>query len=433
MEKRCARKVGASSRAIGNESAIIKREASKMLTKANHQQALELLLRQTTPVATEQLPLADCAGRILAQDFYAAYNVPPFDRSAYDGYAFRAADISNASQEHPVTLRILGETAAGDPPFGPLQPGTAVKILTGAPIPPGADAVAAYETTRYTQAEVTVMAPALPGANIVTAGEDVAQGQLLAQAGSRIDVGLMGTLASQGVVCPKVFRLPQVGILSTGEEVVEPPEPLIPGKIWNTNRYAFTAAIHSVGCVPRYLGLVGDSAQQIAAHMEQGLKSCDVLISTGGVSVGDYDFTLEAMRLVGATPLISGLRIKPGMACAFAMRDGKLLCGLSGNPASAMTSFWTVLRPVLYKLAGCRSYLPAEITLTLAQPFPKASRQDRFLRGKLDLSDGIARFHIPQKQGNTQLSSAIGCDAIALIPAGSGPLQAGTQLKGFLL
>lgn len=395
--------------------------------------ARELLLSRAAPVGTETVSLTDCFGRVLAQELRAAEDVPAFDRSPYDGYALRAVDTSDASAEHPVTLEIIEEIPAGAVPTKALTAGTASKILTGAPIPPGADAVINFEATRFTAETVTVFAPLAPGKNVVRAGEDVKRGALLAAAGTVIDAGLCGTLAAQGVAAPEVYRVPRVAVFSTGSELVEPDETVRPGCIRNTNAYSLCAALRGAGLEPVYLGTAGDRVEDIAALLEQGLQDCDAVVSSGGVSVGDYDLTPDAMERCGVELLLRGVALKPGMACAYGARDGKLVCALSGNPASSLINLYTVALPALKTLAGRADAVPAEIELTLRDGFPKKSGSTRVLRGRLALGTGRAELILPRDQGNVVLSSTVGCDAMAIVPAGSGPVPAGTVLKGFLI
>ena len=404
-----------------------------MLMKIEYCQARELLLQKTAAVSTEWVPLSKCAWRILARDLEAKVNVPPFDRSAYDGYALIAGDTTMAEENCPVSLKILEEVPAGELPSKRVVPGTAVKILTGAPIPLGADAVIPFEKTTFTEEVITVYGPVKRGANIVREGDDVCAGKLLAYQGTQIDTGMIGTLSSQGIPDVEVYRAPKIGILSTGNEVVEVVESLPPGKIRNSNRHMLEAAIQKLGLKTEYLGLAGDSVQEISALMKRGLELCDAVISTGGVSVGDYDLTPSAMENIGADIMIRGVSMKPGMASAFGEKGGKLIYGLSGNPASSLTSFYAVVLPSLRKLAGFKNCVSPDILVTLANDFSKKSPSTRLLRGKLDLSTGSARIQVPSGQGNVVLSSAIGCDVMAVIPAGSGPLPAGTVLKGFMI
>lgn len=420
---------------------------------------------------TEYVPLEECSGRILAFELTAMENVPSFDRSPYDGYAFRSADIENASKEKPIALRVVEEIPAGAVPTEKITPGTAAKVLTGAPIPEGADAVIMFEKTQFTADEVIISESVKPGDNIVRVGEDVRKGEPLAKWGTVIDAGLAGTLAAQGIARPLVFRKTVVGIISTGSELAEldavskfngingskgldfcnepikladenKPEGYDPvyerqlsesGKIRNTNRYTFAAALQKDGCETVYLGTAGDAIDEIAGLIEQGLKRCDLLILTGGVSVGDYDLTPAAMEKAGCQILANGVDIKPGMACCYGIAGSKLVCGLSGNPSSALINYYAVVRPAVRKLAGHRNYLPETIEVTLAEDFNKKSKATRILKGRLDISGGKVLMHIPKGQGNVMIGSSIGCDVMAVVPAGSEVLPAGTRLEGFLI
>lgn len=395
--------------------------------------AREMLLASVGVIKTEKITLTNCGRRILAQELKATENIPPFDRSPYDGYAFRAADTASASKEHPVTLRILEEVPAGAVPTKTVTEGTATKILTGSPIPCGADAVIMYEKTEFTDETVTIFSPVKSGDNIIYFGEDVRKGDILARIGEVIDPGLAGTLAAQGVPEPMVYRVPKVAIISTGSELVEADIEPGPGKIRNTNRYMLEAALKTLGCEPIYLGIAGDSKEDICALIQKGISECDAVVSTGGVSAGDYDLTPEAMVMAGAEILLHGVDLKPGMACCYGLCNGKIICALSGNPASSITNFYAIAVPALKKLAGHREAMPKEIDVTLLDSFNKKSPGTRLLRGKMELTDGRVCMSLPNDQGNVVLSSTIGCNIIAIVPAGSGSVPAGTTLKGFLI
>ena len=399
----------------------------------SYENARDLLLKLAAPMGTEQIPLAQCSGRILAQDLVAKENVPPFDRSPYDGYAFRSADSTDASRENPVTLRILEEIPAGGVSHFPVEEGCAVKILTGAPISPGADAVVMFEKTEHTEQTVTLFEPSASGSNIIYTGEDIRAGEILAQAGTVIDPGLMGSLAAQNVPEPTVFRVPKIGILSNGSELLDVGDPYEPGKIYNSNQYMLSTALSQLGCEPVILGSAVDRTEQICAYILQGLDQCDALILTGGVSVGDYDLTPAAMEMAGVEILFRGVDVKPGMACAYGVKDGKLICGLSGNPASSLTNFYAVACPAIKKICGHRNFLPKEFSVKIAREFPKKGKVTRLLRGRLDLTDGEVRMQLASTQGNVILSSTIGCDCMAIIPAGMGPIPAGASLKAFMI
>ena len=404
-----------------------------MREKVTYQEAQDLILNAVTPVGEEKVPLENSFRRVLAGDLIAAENVPAFNRSPYDGYAFRAEDTKEASPEHPVTLHILEEIAAGEVSHIPVTQGTAVRLMTGAPIPEGADAVCKYEDTVFTENEVTLSSSSKPGDNIIYAGEDVKAGSVLAHRGSRIDTGIIGMLAAQHVVQPEVFRIPVVGVLSTGSELIEPGETPEPGKISNTNRYTISAALEECGCRPEYLGIVGDSPDEIAVCITEALHHCDALVMTGGVSVGKYDYTMQAMEQAGAEILFNGVKMKPGMACTYAVLNGKLIAGLSGNPASSLTNFHVIAASAFRKLSGQDSYLSEKIQLTLLDRFPKKSPGTRFLRGTLDLTEGKAGIRLSEDQGNIILRSMAGSNVMAVVPAGSGPQEAGTVLEGFLI
>ena len=401
---------------------------------SSYSDVLARVTAAVTPVGTEQIPLLFSHGRVLAQDVISRDNVPPFDKSPYDGYSFRSADAASASAEAPVTLRILEEIAAGSVPHFEVTEGTAVKILTGAPVPPGADAVVPFEYTKFTAEQVTVFSPIAPGSNVIKAGEDIRKGELLVKAGSYIDAGVIASLAAQNIPAPLVYRRPKVGILSTGSELTDVGTELAPGKIYDSNGYSLTSVISdNCCCEPLYYGNVKDDLPSITAAVEKALSECDAVITTGGVSVGDYDLVPAALAELGAEIFCRKIDVKPGMACCYGTKGGKLICGLSGNPASAISNFNLIALPAMRKLAGLSDYENHEILVTLATDYPKSSPNNRLLRGRLDLSDGTVKMVINPSQGNIVISSMIGCDVEAIIPAGSGPVPAGTQLRAFRL
>ncbi len=398
-----------------------------------YQKARDMLLDIVKAVYTEKVPLEKSYGRVLAEEIKANVNVPEFDRSPLDGYALRSEDTLNASKEDPVTLKILEEVPCGALPSKAVVEGTAVKILTGAPIPEGADSVVMFEKTHFTAETVEIFSPIKHDENIIHAGEDVKKGTVLATKGMIIDAGIAGTLAAQGVMYPHVFAKPAVGIISTGSELLGEDEEAKPGKIRNTNRYMLTAALENIGCIADYVGTAKDSAEEIEDLINIGLTFSDAIILTGGVSVGDYDLTPAAMERAGVEILVRGVALKPGMACALGHKNGKLVCALSGNPASSLTTYFSVVQPCLQKLAGFKDYIPKMFDIVLQNDFPKASKGTRMIRGRLVLEDDKVTIANSKEQGNVVISSMIGNTAMAVVPAGSGPLKAGTVLKGFLI
>ena len=404
-----------------------------MRENTSWQEARDLLLSLAKETDIEETALEECPGRVLAFDLTASGDVPPFDRSAYDGYAMRSQDLETAGKDSPVTLRITENVPAGRVPTRPVVPGSAARLMTGARIPEGADCVINFERTAFTEETVTVFHPLKKGDNIVRQGEDVAAGTLLARRGTVIDPGLAGTLAAQGVTRVRVYRKPVIALISTGSEVVEADCEEGPGKIRNANRASFTALVQTEGCLVRYMGLAGDDAGEIAALISRGLAECDAVIITGGVSVGEWDVTPDAMEASGAEILIRGVSMKPGMACAYAVCGEKPVLGLSGNPASAMTNYCACVLPAIRRMAGRAEALPTEFAAEMAEGFGKKSPSERFLRGRIRFEGGKTLFVPAARQGNAVLSSAIGCNAFARIPAGSGPVEAGRTVEGFIL
>ena len=422
--------------------------------KVDYREAMELLISRVSPVGFEEVDLDKCAGRVLAKDITAGENVPSFDRSPYDGYAFRAEDTVGASEETPVTLRVLENIRAGQMPVQEVVPGTAIRLMTGAPVPAGADAVCKYEDTSFTDSTVTMKMSYRSGENVVTAGEDIRQGTQVLKKGYRIDPGMVGTLASLGLMRIPVYRKPLVGIFSTGDEVVEAGEPMPPGKIRNSNRYTIAAALQSIGMETVYLGQASDTVEAISEMIrqgEQGLsgfadgRSCDVLISTGGVSVGDYDLVPDAMEACGYELLIRGVAIKPGMACAYGVKGAsageestatgssgeRLMLGLSGNPASSLTNLQCVCYPVLRKMMGLTDYGHQMFRMKLGNDIRKTGKGTRFVRGRIVIRDGEMVFESPSEQGNVVISSAALCNAYGVLTGMTAPVTEGTMIEGF--
>ena len=398
--------------------------------KLSWQEAGDILMEQAVPVGTERKKLQDACGRILAAPVAALENVPPFDRSPYDGYALRSADTAGAL---PVTLRILEEIPAGSVPTQALTPGTAVKILTGAPVPEGADCCVKFEETTFTAETVTVSRQLAPGENLVREGEDVRAGQLLAEPGSRVDSGIAGAVASQGIAELEVYQVPRIGVLSIGSELIAPGEPQRPGSIYNSSRYALQAVLEAEGMAVSFYPIPRDDTDAIAALVDQALQENDAVITTGGVSVGDYDLTKSAYEQAGVQILCGDLSLKPGGKSWYGIRDGRLIFGLSGNPASAMTNFYAIVLPALRKLRGDKDGRLPELSAVLAEDFKKGGKQTRLLRGRLSVQDGRLAFFPADKQGNSAIHTLAGANALAEIPAGAGPQKAGAQIKVYYI
>ena len=426
--------------------------------KLTYEEAKNKLIDSVSVTTAETVDLEKSYGRVLAEDIAAAENVPSFDRSPYDGYAFRAEDTAIAddmidghgsavaiSENVPgigtdrssecsgVVLRVIENIRAGQLPEKKVVPGTAVRLMTGACLPEGADAICKYEDTDFTDTEVVLKRKYKTGENVICAGEDMKKGQFIARAGTVIDAGLAGAMASLGIISVPVYKRLRTGLISTGDEVAELGEELKKGQIRNSNRYSISAALEKYNIDTLYLGHVDDDEESIIRMIERGLRECDVLISTGGVSVGDYDLVISAMKKAGLDILCDGVVIKPGMASAYGVKEGKLMLALSGNPASSLTNLQCVCMPALRKMAGYLDYDHRLVDMRISEGYTNKSSNTRFLRGKLGYRDGEVWLEYSSSQGNVVISSAIGCDAYGIIPPKSGQILEGKMIKGFLI
>lgn len=395
--------------------------------------ARDLLLELPVFLKTEKVRLEASYGRILSSDIYAENSVPPFDRSPYDGYAFRGEDTVSATKDEPVMLEITEEIPAGKMPELKITPGKAAKILTGAPIPEGANATVKYEITEYTDKWVKIFEPVSPDTDIVYAGEDIKKGELIACGGTVIDPPLAGLLACQGICENQVYKKPIATIINTGTELVEAGNPLPPAKIYNSNVYTLMGYLRDIGMQAQNGGTVDDDPELIASAIAGALDKSDVVITTGGSSVGDYDWSLKSFGLTGARVLFWKVAMKPGGAMLAAVKDDKLILGLSGNPGAAILGLFRVAMPYLRKMCGRTDILPETIELFLEKPYKKASKPIRLIRGRLVIKDGKAYFSEKPGQGNGTVSSLSGCDLIAELPAGSPPQPAGAVVKAYVV
>ena len=395
------------------------------------EEGVELLLSHAPAPAEEWVPSERSAGRTLSRDVVARENMPPFARSPYDGYALRAADAEQASRDAPVTLKILEELPAGCASTYEVGAGQAVKILTGAPVPSGADVIVPFEDTEYTSQTVTLFQPYPRGKNIVPAGEDVALGTVVAKAGDMISPALTGLLVGLGYTQTAVWRKVRVALISTGSELVNPGEPLTPGKIRNSSAYALRGYLEQAGASVTLLPIVGDDEEEIARSIRRGAEQADLVITTGGVSVGDYDLVGKSVERMGAEVLFWKVRMKPGSAFLASLWQGKPIVSLSGNPAAAVVAFFLLGLPLLRHMGGRGDCRLQSIQVRLEQDFPKASPNRRLIPGKLVIVDGLAYLRLAERQGNGMLSHLHGCDALGELPPGSPPMKAGSEIHAY--
>ena len=351
----------------------------------NAAEAKEIIVQSVVESPSEECTLAESAGRVLADDVIAPGDIPPFDNSSMDGYAVRADDIRSASLDSPVTLELTGEIAAGDPPSGELRPGFAARIMTGAPVPPGADAVAEQELAEAIDSIVRILSAANPGRNIRRRGEDIRRGGRALEKGTRLTPARVGILASLGIQNVKVHRRPRVALITTGNEVVDVGRNPGPGQIRNSNAFTLEGLIRESGADPVNLGIVPDSTAELAARIRMALLH-DAVITSGGVSVGKYDLVLDVLKSEDVEIRFWKANIKPGMPMAFGIwksekRNPVPVFALPGNPVSSMVTFRQFVRPGLEKLCGVRAQPSLRIKAVLGEDIPKRDGKRHFVRG----------------------------------------------------
>lgn len=393
------------------------------------------ILGAVTRLEPVTVPLRDALGTVLAEPVVAPEAVPPFPNTAMDGYALRAGDTVGASADAPVRLRVVDDLAAGRAPDVPVGPGEAIRIMTGAPMPEGADAIVMVERTRRDPEDesggVFVEVEAPVGQHVRAAGGDLRAGQTVFEAGTRLRGGHVGVLASVGATEVRVFPRPRVGVLSTGDELVES-GPLEMGQIRDSNRPMLLALAREAGCEPVDLGSARDDEDRIVAVLEDAFERCDAILSSGGVSVGDYDFVKAALDRFGALEWRQ-VAIKPAKPLAFGIVRGVPVFGLPGNPVSSLVSFELFARPALFQMAGNPSRFRPEVRAIAAHDFSR--RTD----GKLHLDRVSVRWtddgYVAESTGN-QASNALTATAIAnglaRLPDGDG-VAAGESLTVMLL
>ena len=393
-----------------------------MLKKISFEQAAEVMASQPVELHRKQTDLEGAFQQILAEDITAAFPMPPFDKSPFDGFAVR-------SKELPGVLRIHGESSAGSRELQPMIPGTVMRIFTGAPVPEGADAVIRMEDAVVNGDLATFCSPVRPDTNVIHTGEDYQEGSLLLEAGTRLRAPELGILASQGIGMVPVYRKPKALLLSTGTELSEPGEARHPYGIYNSSYYSLSSYLRSMNYDVIRGGIVPDERSLIRDRISEGLSGdADLVFTTGGASIGDYDFSVRSAEDLGMEILFWKVNMKPGGALMAARSGKKLYIALSGNPAAAMMSLLTVLQPFLRKLSGEKAG-NTELTLPLLEPMPKFSTAVRMLRGHETMRDGKAFFAEHPGRGNGNISSFSHCNMIGVIPAGTGNLDAGDMIR----
>lgn len=386
------------------------------------EQAIELLTAHVEAVDdTEEVLLLAALGRVAAQNYYATFDNPPFDRSPLDGYALKSSDT-------PGNFKIIGEECAGDFFAGEIKSGEALRIMTGAAMPKGSDCVIRQEDVKVDGEKIFVNKKLKHHENYCFAGEDIKSGSLLVGEDTKITAAHIAVLASQGVNLVKIYRRPKIAIASTGDELIQPYEKLSPGKIYNSNIYLLAARLFEMGFSPKILYNLPDDADTCAEKIFSMRDELDLLITTGGVSVGKKDIMHDVVKKIGER-IFWRVMMKPG-APVIGWTCGKFLgVALSGNPFAAYATFELLARPVLAKLSRRADILYKRGRGILANDFPKKSFGRRFIRAKFDGE----KIFLPNRHESGSLYSAVDCNALVDIPAGSDVLKAGAEVEIILL
>jgi molybdopterin molybdotransferase len=396
------------------------------------EQARDRIERHALPLGTEIVELSQSRGRVLAVDMVAGHSVPPFNRSPLDGFAFAAADTRQASEQNPAQLQVAGMIGAGEVWTQPLLPGQCLRIMTGAPVPDGADAVAALETVAVVQDTIQIGKPYRSGENVARAGEDIEAGSLVMTAGTRLEGAQAGVLASLGAGRVPVYQQPRVAVMATGTELVPVGSDLPPGKIYDSNSAMVSQLVAECGAAVVLQKRIGDGRHALTAAIQSALAGADVLITTGGVSVGDYDLTRDAVAACGAEILFHRVAMKPGTPMLAAIKDNKLILCLSGNPAAAFITYRVFVQPALMRMQGYNRWRLPVVAAALTHPLEKRGRQDRFIRAKLRWSGGAWFVGVTGRERPGVLSSLQEANALIFLPSGTKSLAAGDTVDVWL-
>lgn len=393
--------------------------------------ALKQILEHTPILGKERLNILSALGRILAENIIAPRDIPPWPNSAMDGYAVKYADIKGASPDKPVTLRVIADLPAGQIFKGAVGPKEAIRIMTGAPIPEGSDTVVPVEDTEKAAETVKIFKETAKGKNIRLAGEDVKQGEEILTAGSILQPAHIGMLASCQRAFVYVFQIPRVAILSTGDELIEIDEPWAQGKIVNSNAYSLTSQVKMCGAQPIVLGIARDRMEDLLDKIQQGLLA-DILITSGGVSVGDYDLVKDILGKLGQINFWK-VAMRPGQPLAFGLISGKPLFGLPGNPVSSMVSFEQFVRPAILKMSGHTKLFRPTILAELGEDLEKKSGLTYFLRCRLMRENDKILATTTGEQGSGILSSMVKAQGLIVLPPEVTKVRAGQKVKVMLL
>jgi molybdopterin molybdotransferase len=390
------------------------------------EEAQALVLGSIKPLGIERVDLFSALNRVLAEPIVSSLDVPRWRSSVMDGYAVRSQDV----QETPVTLPVTEVIAAGTIPRHPLGAGEASRIFTGAMMPGGADAVVIQENTTLDEGEVCILKPVRPGANMVEAAAYLRAGDLLISAGTVLRAPEIGILSSVGKSFVSVYRRPVVAILSTGNELAPMGSELKPGQIIDSNQYALTAQILEAGAIPRLLGVVKDDIPSLTRAITEALDA-DFILSSGGVSVGDYDHVKTVLRDLGAQILFEKVRVKPGKPLTFALLNQVAYWGLPGNPVSCMVGFWLTVYPAIRKSMGYPESLQKLPVLTaqLTAPAEGTGERETYVRGVLYQQEKQLYFTPRSSHASGNLVNLQGLNGFAIVPVGTEKVEKSMEIQ----
>jgi len=403
-------------------------------------EALQKVLDGVSILPAERVPLIQALGRVLIEPAAASDDLPPFANSAMDGYAVRAADVAEASQDTPILLEVIGDIPAGVSPVLTVARGTSARIMTGAPIPTGADAIAPVEITsepwrepeRPLLSEIEINKPVQSGDYIRWPGEDVLAGSEVLPAGHILRPQEIGVLASLGLTKVSVVRTPRIAVLATGDELVAADEPLAPGKIRNSNSYTLVAQIRSMGATAVDLGVAKDTYSDVESKLREGLdQGVDCIISTAGVSVGAFDVVKDVLMSGGEVGFWR-VNMRPGKPLASGRYGGVPYLGLPGNPVSAMVSFERFARPAILKLGGHQNLERPRILATLQDEIFSDGRES-YLRAIVKKHDGRYVVNLTGRQGSHVMTSLVYANGLLIVPSGVQHLLAGQQTEVMMI
>jgi molybdopterin molybdotransferase len=395
-------------------------------------EALNKILSHIHPLGSEKVSILDALGRVIAEDIYANRDIPPLDNSAMDGYALKFEDVQKASSNNPIRLEVIEDLPAGFISKKKLERGKAIRIMTGAPIPKGADAVIPVEETNKEDGSVVIFKAAALGENIRKSGEDVKKGDRVISKGDTIRPAMVGMLASVGRSFVSVYQKPLIAILCTGDELVDVDGELEEVKIISSNSYTLSAQVKECGAIPIQLGIAKDSKEEIEERLRQGIRA-DVLISSAGVSVGDYDFVKEVMKHLGMEMVFWKVAMRPGAPLAFGTIGGKPVFGLPGNPVSSMISFEQFVRPSLLKMTGHRQLFRPLIEAVLKEEIKKMVGRRYFIRGSVSFEKDQYFVTTTGEQGSGILRSMVKANGLIVIPEDQEKVRAGEKVRVQLL